>query len=116
VIGGVNEVAYGTNIFPLDITEDDTGTVSGNGAVQIVGRAGTGEIEDGGACFEAATCDFGLICFDGDEGTLLSEGLKNREKSGDLMGGVDACRMVERGFRAQIDQVGAFGAKAACPG
>jgi hypothetical protein len=84
VIGGVNEIPYGPDIFPLDIAEDDPGPVSGDGAVKIVGRPRTGEIKDGGTCFETATSDFGLIGFNGDEGTLLREGLKNRKKSGDL--------------------------------
>jgi hypothetical protein len=100
----------------LDITEDDPGSVSGDGAVQIVGRPRTGEIKDGGTCFEAATSDFGLIGFNGDEGAFLSEGLKNREKSGDLLGGIDAGGMVESGFCAQIDEVGALGTKAASAG
>ena len=116
MIGGVNEIPYGTDIFPLDIAEDDPGPVSGDGAVQIVGWPRTGEIEDGGTCFEAATRDFGLIGFNGDEGALLSEGLKNRKKSGDLLGGIDAGGMVERGFCAQIDEVGALGTKAASAG
>jgi hypothetical protein len=84
----MNEVTHGADIFALDVTENNAGLVIGDGTIEIIWRAGAGEIEDGSSCLEAAAGDFGVIGFDGEESALLSEWLKNRKKSGDLLGGI----------------------------
>jgi hypothetical protein len=53
-----------------------------------------------------------VIGFDREESTLLSEGLKNRKKSGDLLCRVHTGGVIEGGFGSEIDQVGSFFAEA----
>jgi hypothetical protein len=112
VVGRMNEVTHGADIFALDVTEDNAGLVIGDGTVEIIGRAGAGEVEDGGSCFEASAGNLRVIGFDGEESTLLSEGLKNRKKSGDLLCRVHTGGVIEGGFGSEIDQVGSFFAEA----
>jgi hypothetical protein len=116
VVGRMNEVTHGADIFALDVTEDNAGLVIGDGTVEIIGRAGAGEVEDGGSCFEASAGNLRVIGFDGDESTLLSEGLKNRKKSGDLLCWVHTGGVMEGGFGSEIDQVCSFRAEATAPG
>ena len=116
VVGRMNEVTHGADIFALDVTEDNAGLVIGDGTVKIIGRAGAGEVEDGGSCFEASLGNLRVIGFDGDESTLLSEWLKNRKKSGDLLCWVHTGGVMEGGFGSEIDQVCSFRAEAAGPG
>jgi hypothetical protein len=109
VVGGVDEVTHGPNIFPLDIAEDDSSAVLGDLAVEVVRRSRTCEVEDSGTCLKATLGNFGVVSFDRDEGAFLSEGFEDWKESCDLFGGSYACSMVERGFGSEIDNVGSFG-------
>jgi hypothetical protein len=77
VVGGVDEVTHGPNIFPLDIAEDDSSAVLGDLAVEVVRRSRTCEVEDSGTCLKAMLGNFGVVSFDRDEGAFLSEGFED---------------------------------------
>jgi hypothetical protein len=110
VVRGVDEVTHSPNIFTLDIAEDDSSAVLGDRAVEVVRGSGACEVQDSGTCLKAPSGDIWVVGFDGDERALLSEGLEDGEESCDLLGGIYACGMVERGFGSEIDKVGSFGA------
>ena len=112
MVGRVDEVTDGADMVPLNVAEDDAGSVVGDYMKEVIRVAGPSKIEDGGSGFEAAAGDFGLISFNRNEGAFLGKGLENGEKSGDLLGGVDPRGMVKRGFGAEIDQVSALGSEA----
>jgi hypothetical protein len=95
VVGGVDEVTHGPNIFPLDIAEDDSSAVLGDCAVEVVRGSGACKVQNSGACLKAPAGDFGVVGFDGDEGAFLSEGLEDWEESCNLLGGIHECSMVE---------------------
>lgn len=115
VVGGVDEVADGADIFALDVAEDDASPVLGNGTVEVIGWARASEVEDGGSGFKAAAGNFGIVSFDGDQGAFLREGGENGKKRGDLLSGLDASGVMKRGFSSKIDKVGSFGTEAASP-
>ena len=113
VIGGVDEVRNFAGVGSLDVAEDDACAVIGDEAVEVGGGGGAGEIENGGARFEAGASDCEVIGFYGKEDAFLGEGFENGEEGLGLLGGIDAGGVGESGFGAEIDEVGSFGAEAA---
>ena len=108
VIRRVDEIPHGADILPLDVTENDAGTMLGNGTVKIIGGAGAGKVEDGSSCLQTPAGDFGLIGFDGDQRTLPHEGFQDGKKSGNLPGRIHPGGVVEGRLSAEIDEVSPF--------
>ena len=113
MIGGVDEVRNFAGVGSLDVAEDDACAVIGDEAIEVGGGGGAGEIENGGARFEAGASDCEVIGFYGKEDAFLGEGFKDGEEGLGLLGGIDAGGVGESGFGAEIDEVGSFGAEAA---
>ena len=109
----MDEVGNIAGVGALDVAEDDASAVIGYEAIEVGGRSGACEVEDGGTCFEARASDFEVIGFYGKEDAFLGERFEDGEEGTDLLRGIDAGGVGESGFGAQIDEVGTFGAEAA---
>lgn len=116
VVGRVEKVTDFTDIFSLNVAKDDACLMVGDHAIDLGVGLGAGEVEDGGACFEATASDGRLIGFDGEQSSFLGEGGDDGEEGLDLLIGADASGVGEGGFGAEIDEVSSFGAKAAGAG
>ena len=81
-------------------------------AIDLIGRTRAGEIENSGAGFQTGAGRGGLIRFHGKKETLRSQFTKNRKENAILGFSVGAGRVGEGGFGAEVDQMGAFRAKA----
>ena len=113
MIGGVDEVGNIAGIGALDVAKDDASAVIGYESIEVGGRSGACEVEDGGTCFEARASDLEMVSFNGQEDAFLGEGFENGEEGTDLLGGIDAVGVGKGGFGAEVDEVGTFGAEAA---